>query len=44
MRFDDSSNKKKTKEERSQRMESSGAILWDFVGWHCVTLCPFGRS
>ncbi len=31
-------------EERSQRMESSGTILWDFVDWHYVTLCPFGRS
>jgi hypothetical protein len=31
-------------EERSQRMESSGAILWDFVDWHYVTLCPFGQS
>jgi len=28
-------------EERSQRMESSGAILWDFVDWHYVTLRPF---
>jgi hypothetical protein len=28
----------------SQRMESSGAILWDFVDCHYVTLCFSDRS
>jgi len=41
---DDRCTKKQTTPERSQRMESSAAILWDSVDLSQVTSRFFGRS